>query len=66
MKKKLKLLATGDVCKYLNVSQPRLYSLVKNYKIPYYKTSGGMIFEKEVLDDFQKSRQAKLKHRQKK
>lgn len=65
MKKKLKLLATGDACKYLNVSQPCLYSLVKNYKIPHYQTSGGMIFEKEVLEDFQKSRQAKLKHRRK-
>ena len=66
MNKKLVLFASGDACKYLNVSQPRLHRLVKNYKIPYHQTSVGKIFEKEVLDDFQKSREAKLKYRRKK
>lgn len=62
MHKGLHLMGTGDACQYLGITQSRLHKLVVFYKIPHHKTSAGMIFEKEDLDAFQKSRADRMKH----
>ena len=66
MLKNLKLMASGDACKFLNIKRGRLAFLVKKYKIPHHKTSSGFIFEKEDLAAFQNARKENLKYRKNK
>jgi|WetSurMetagenome_2_1015567.scaffolds.fasta_scaffold113240_2 hypothetical protein len=65
MKKKPKVMSGGDAHKYLKISRQRFEYLVRDYDIPYQETSAGKIFFLEDLDDFEKKRITKMKHKRK-
>ncbi|MGH1387867.1 hypothetical protein [Kordia sp.] len=58
-------MSSKDVCKFINISRPRLRELIDDYNLPNVSLSCGMVFLKSDIETFQKNRQHKLKHRRK-
>ena len=42
--------------KYLNISQGKVYSLIKRSDIPYYKLNGRYYFKTSEIDNFMMSK----------